>query len=151
MINEFALALLFGVLLVTSFACTGLLALWAAASRLFWLLRVAVVLAVLSPLLFIPAYEPWSLFALQACTVAAGVIDLAVACGTASGRRQGRRRRRGQTGLSDPVLNPHPVGPDLPGGDAHTDTRPRGERTRRHRLRRGWQLRSAAFAAARPC
>ncbi len=73
MINEFALALLFGVFLVTSFVCTGLLALWAAASRWHWLPRVAVVLAVLSPLLFIPAYEPWSLFAIEVCTVAAGI------------------------------------------------------------------------------
>ncbi len=60
-------------LLVTSFTCNGLLALWAATSSRHWLLRCSVVLAVLSPLLLIPAYEPWIVFALQACVVVAGV------------------------------------------------------------------------------
>lgn len=73
MANWLPLSLLFGVVLVTSYTSMGLLALWAATSRWHWLLRSAVVLAVLAPLLLIPAYEPWIVFALQACTVAVGV------------------------------------------------------------------------------
>jgi hypothetical protein len=63
----------FGVIVVTSFTSVGLLALWAATSARHWLLRTAVVLVAISPLLLIPAYEPWIVFALQACVIAAGV------------------------------------------------------------------------------
>lgn len=73
MANWLPLSLLFGVVLVTSYTSMGLLALWAATSRRHWLLRSTVVLVVLAPLLLIPAYEPWIVFALQACTVTAGV------------------------------------------------------------------------------
>ncbi|NLS92006.1 MAG: hypothetical protein GXX96_07480 [Planctomycetaceae bacterium] len=69
--NWFALP--FGILSVTSFTVIGLLALWAAGSPWHWLLRIAVVLAVLSPLLFIPAEELWCAAVLQVCTVAAGI------------------------------------------------------------------------------
>jgi len=70
--NWLPLSLVLGVVLVTSYISMGLLALWAATSRWYWLLRSAVVLAVLSLLLFISAYELWSLLALQACTVVGG-------------------------------------------------------------------------------
>ena len=73
MANWLPLSLVFGVVLVTSYTSMGLLALWAATSRWHWLLRTIVVLAVLAPLLLIPAYEPWIVFFLQACTVALGV------------------------------------------------------------------------------
>ncbi len=67
------LDLALGILLTTSFTCAGLLALWAATSPWHWLARSAVVLAVLFPLLLIPACEPWIAFALQVCVVVAGV------------------------------------------------------------------------------
>jgi hypothetical protein len=44
-------------LLTTTFACFGLLAAWSALWRGHWFIRNAVVFAILSPLLFIPAYE----------------------------------------------------------------------------------------------
>lgn len=69
LLPQFVLA----VILVTSFTVVGLLALWAAASPRHWLLRTTVVLVVLSPLLMIPAYEPWIVFALQACVIVSGV------------------------------------------------------------------------------
>jgi hypothetical protein len=65
--------LVLGTLLVTSYTCVGLLALWAAMSRWHWFLRTAVVLAVLSPLLAVPAYEPFVAFVLQAVVVVVGV------------------------------------------------------------------------------
>jgi hypothetical protein len=73
MANWYIAEFLLGVLLVTSFTSIGLLALWAATSTRHWLLRTAVVLVVLSPLLLIPAYEPWIVFALQACMIVSGV------------------------------------------------------------------------------
>lgn len=62
-----------GVILVSSYTCVGLLALWAATSPRHWLLRWMAVLAVLSPLLLVSAYEPWIVFALQICTVVVAV------------------------------------------------------------------------------
>ena len=62
-----------GLLLVTSFTCVGFVALWAATSPRHWFLRTAAVVAFLSPLLFVPAYEPFVAFLLQAAVVAAGV------------------------------------------------------------------------------
>ena len=73
MTDSYAILVVVTTLLVTSFTCIGLLAMWAATSPRHWLLRCAAVLAVLSPLVLIPAYQPWGLFALQACTVAAGI------------------------------------------------------------------------------
>ncbi len=64
---------LLATILATSPACIGVLALWAATSPRHWLLRSAVVLAVLSPLLMVPAYEPWVVFALQIGVVVLGV------------------------------------------------------------------------------
>ena len=49
--------LLLAALLVTTFTCVGLLAIWAATSPRHWFARFAVVMAVLSPTLLIPAYE----------------------------------------------------------------------------------------------
>jgi hypothetical protein len=66
---EFAL----GLLLVTSFTCVGLVALWAATSPRHWFLRTAVVVAFLSPLLFIPAHDPFLVFVSQAATIAIGI------------------------------------------------------------------------------
>jgi hypothetical protein len=62
-----------GALLVTSFTTVGLVALWAAVSRWHWFLRCAVLLAILSPLLFVPAYEPFLVYAIQASIIVAGV------------------------------------------------------------------------------
>jgi hypothetical protein len=61
------------VLLVSALTTTGLLALWAATSRRHWFLRTAAFLAVLSPLLWVPAYEPFVALALQGVVVAVGV------------------------------------------------------------------------------
>jgi hypothetical protein len=63
-----------GTLLVTSFTCVGLVALWAATSPRHWFLRTAVVVAFLSPLLLIPACEPFLTFMIQAGIVVGGVI-----------------------------------------------------------------------------
>jgi hypothetical protein len=52
-----SIELVLATLLVTSFTCIGLLAVWAATSRWHWFVRVAVVLAVLAPFLLIPAHE----------------------------------------------------------------------------------------------
>jgi hypothetical protein len=61
------------VLLVSALTTTGLLALWAATSRRHWFLRTAAFLAALSPLLLVPAYEPFVALALQGGVVAGGV------------------------------------------------------------------------------
>jgi hypothetical protein len=61
------------VLLVSSLSTAGLLALWAATSRRHWFVRVAVYLAAISPLLFVPAAELFVLFALQGLVIAAAV------------------------------------------------------------------------------
>jgi len=65
--------LVLAVLLVTSFTCVGLVALWAATSPRHWFVRTAVVLAILSPLMLIPAYEPLVVFLIQFIFVVAGV------------------------------------------------------------------------------
>jgi hypothetical protein len=75
------------VLLATSFTCLGLLSLWAAWSPQHWFLRAAVFLAVLSPLLLVPAYEPFVAYALQ---------GMVVACGTAARRWWLRRRQKSE-------------------------------------------------------
>src|SRR5687767_7422802 len=61
------------VLLISALTTTGLLALWAATSRRHWFLRTAAFLAMLSPLLLVPAYEPFVALALQGAVVAGGV------------------------------------------------------------------------------
>jgi len=66
---EFALI----ALLVSSFTCVGLLALWAATSRRHWFLRTTVYVGGLSLLLLIPAHEPFVAFALQGFVVAVGL------------------------------------------------------------------------------
>jgi len=65
--------LVVGALLVTSFTTVGLIALWAATSRWHWFLRIAVVLALISPILLVPAYEPFLVFAIETCAIVAGV------------------------------------------------------------------------------
>lgn len=62
--SEFVISLL----LVTTFICVGLLALWAAASKRHWFVRTLVVFAALSPIQIIPAYELY-----LACAVAVAV------------------------------------------------------------------------------
>jgi hypothetical protein len=65
--------LVLALFLVSSFTIVGLLALWATTSSRHWLWRWVTVLGVLSPLLLIPAYEPWIVFALQLSTVVISV------------------------------------------------------------------------------
>lgn len=65
--------LVLATLLVTSFICVGLVALWAATSPRHWFVRTAVLLAVISPLLIIPAYEPFLIFVVQAVCIATGM------------------------------------------------------------------------------
>jgi hypothetical protein len=62
-----------GALLVTSFTCVGLVALWAATAPRHWFLRTAVLMAVLALPLIVPAYEPAVMFSVQACVVVSGV------------------------------------------------------------------------------
>ncbi len=64
--------LVLAVLLVSSFTCVGLLALWAATSQRHWFVRVAMFVGVLSLLLLIPAYEPFVAFAVQGFVTALG-------------------------------------------------------------------------------
>jgi hypothetical protein len=66
--------LVLSTLLVTSFTCVGLLALWAAKSERHWFVRTAIVFIVLSPLLAVPALEPFVVFAIQSAVVAFGVM-----------------------------------------------------------------------------
>jgi hypothetical protein len=66
--------LVLATLLVTSFACVGLLALWAATSPRHWFVRTVPVVAILSLPLLVPAYEPILVFALQAIVVVTGVV-----------------------------------------------------------------------------
>jgi hypothetical protein len=90
MSNWLAIELTLGVILVSSFTSIGLLALWAAVSPRHWLLRSIVMLAVLSPLLVIPAYEPWIVFALQIGVIFSGVLICRWVT-TAVGRNQSER------------------------------------------------------------
>lgn len=71
--NWLSTELVLGTLLATSFTSVGLVALWAATSPRHWFLRTGAVLAILAPLLFVPAYEPFLVLALEACVVVAGV------------------------------------------------------------------------------
>lgn len=64
-----------GLLLVTPLSSVGILAIQAATWRLHWFVRTAIVLGCLSPLLWVPAFEPFVAFVLEAATVA-GVIAL---------------------------------------------------------------------------
>ena len=59
-------------LLVSALSTTGLLALWAANSRRHWFVRTAAFLGVLSPLLLVPAFEPFIALSLQGAIVALG-------------------------------------------------------------------------------
>jgi hypothetical protein len=63
---------LIAALLASSFTMVGVVALWAARWPRHWFMRASVVVAFLSPLLLIPAYELFLIFALQAGVVAAG-------------------------------------------------------------------------------
>jgi hypothetical protein len=65
--------LVLAALLVTTFTCVGLVALWGATSPRHWFVRTAAVLGVLSVPLLIPAYEPLIVFALQTVVVLVGV------------------------------------------------------------------------------
>lgn len=60
-------------LLISSLVCFGLLSAWAATSPRHWFVRTGVLVAAISLLLLIPAYEPVVVFAMQGLTVAAGV------------------------------------------------------------------------------
>jgi hypothetical protein len=71
--DRLAIELILALLLVTSFTCVGLLALWAATSPRHWFLRAAGVVAALLPLLLAPAYEPLVVFTIQCIAVAVGV------------------------------------------------------------------------------
>ena len=67
---------LLSLLLICSFACIGLVALWAATSRRHWFLRTIAVGGPLCVLLLVPAYEPLVAFAVEAAMIA-GVLNLA--------------------------------------------------------------------------
>jgi len=61
------------ILLISALTTNGLLALWAATSHRNWFLRTALYLAYLSPLLLVPAYEPFIALTLQGAVIVAGV------------------------------------------------------------------------------
>jgi len=81
MSDRLSIELVLGTLLVTTLTSVGLLGLWAAVSRWNWFLRAAIVLAVLSPLLLIQAYDPVRLLLTQAAVVAIGVAAYRWWCG----------------------------------------------------------------------
>lgn len=89
----FTTELLVSLLLVTTFVCVGLLALWAANSPRHWFLRALVVFAVLAPLQAIPAYDLYLTFA----------IAIALAWFTLIAIRWGRRRRQRKLSGSTPA------------------------------------------------
>lgn len=64
------LVTIFGILIATTSASVGLLALWAGSSPWHWFLRTMIVLAALAPLLFVPAYEPFVALAVEAAIIA---------------------------------------------------------------------------------
>jgi hypothetical protein len=61
------------ILLISALTTVGLLALWAATSTAHWFWRTMGFLAAISPVLLIPAYEPFVAFSIQGAVVAAGV------------------------------------------------------------------------------
>src|SRR5688572_23461228 len=61
------------VVLISTLATTGLLALWAALSWRHWFLRTSAFLAVLTPLLFVPAYEPFVGLVTEGLVVVGGI------------------------------------------------------------------------------
>jgi hypothetical protein len=65
--------LAFCVVLITSLTTVGLLALWAATTPRHWFVQAAVYLAVLAPLLVVPAQELFVGFVIQGVVIAAGV------------------------------------------------------------------------------
>ena len=66
---ELALA----ILLISALTTNGLLALWTATLRRHWFLRTAIYLTCLSPLLLVPAFEPFIALAIQGSVIAGGV------------------------------------------------------------------------------
>jgi hypothetical protein len=65
--------LVLALLIVTSFTCVGLIALWATTSKRHWFIRFAVNFAAIAPLLLVNAYEPFVAFTIQSVIVALGV------------------------------------------------------------------------------
>jgi hypothetical protein len=61
------------ILLISALTTVGLLALWAATSTAHWFWRTMGFLAMISPVLLIPAYEPFVAFVIQGAVVAGGV------------------------------------------------------------------------------
>jgi hypothetical protein len=61
------------ILLISALTTVGLLALWAATSTAHWFWRTMGFLAAISPVLLIPAYEPFVAFVIQGAVVTAGV------------------------------------------------------------------------------
>jgi hypothetical protein len=81
------------ILLTSTLTTNGLIALWAATSHRHWFLRTALYVACVSPLLWIPAFEPFIGFVLQGAIIAAGV---------QAGRWWSRRRQRRSSGDAFP-------------------------------------------------
>lgn len=61
------------ILLISALTTVGLIAVWAATSPGNWFWRTMAFLGAMSPLLLIPAYEPFVAFVIQGAVVAAGV------------------------------------------------------------------------------
>jgi hypothetical protein len=72
--DRLTIELVLAVLLVTSFTCVGLVALWAATSPRHWFFRAAALVAAHLPLALVPAYDPLVVFAVQSIIVVAGVL-----------------------------------------------------------------------------
>jgi hypothetical protein len=73
MSDWFTIDVVLSTLIVTSFTCIGLIALWGATSTRHWFIRFAVNFAAIGPLLLVPAYEPFVAFTIQSLVVALGI------------------------------------------------------------------------------
>ena len=65
---------LLGILLVTTFTAVGVVTICAIRSRVHWFLCTAIVLGILSPLLAVPALEPFVTLLLEAFVIATAVL-----------------------------------------------------------------------------
>jgi hypothetical protein len=94
------------ILLISALTTVGLLALWAATSTAHWFWRTMGFLAAISPVLLIPAYEPFVAFVIQGAVVAGGVQFAK----WRTARKQGELFFKSQFSLRTVLLGMAPIG-----------------------------------------
>jgi hypothetical protein len=100
------MAYVVAILLISALTTVGLLALWAATSTVHWFWRTMGFLAAISPVLLIPAYEPFVAFVIQGAVVAAGVQFAK----WRTARKQGESFFKSQFSLRTVLLAMAPIG-----------------------------------------